>query len=191
MEWKRNQVVWSLWNLAVGLRQDRPWQMGEIPKAFTRKVYNLIEFGVGMTHDRRTGSGTDQLYITTDAVELAIGLDLMTLAWPQSEVAEFIDNNRAVIRNRVEQVNTSAKDRVLMWILPEPAGIPKLRGGDNFTPSLIYYEPQFTSNENEEKHQLGMIGVSMRDRVIIDVGSIKRNLAENLAVAPVVRRGRQ
>jgi hypothetical protein len=189
---KRAQIMWSIWNLTVGRKSDRHWRLDELPKVFVRRANNLLERGVGIEEADRAGQrGVDHDYSLVDATELALGLDLMTLAWPQSEVAEFIAKNRRLLRNRIDGIDTKANNRTLLWIFPSPEFSPVLAAYEQAKPSLFYYVPQITTSEAEEQRQLGLFSVAARNRVVIDIGAIKLCLEENLAVAPVVRRGRQ
>jgi hypothetical protein len=164
--------------------------MSDISKSFERRVMVLTEFGVGVEDDARVGKGIDQAYDLTDAVELALGLELMTFGWPQSEAAEFIRKNRRLLRNKIDSIDVASTTRTLVWILPQPYrdALQKDREG---TSSLSYYVPEFSYGEEEEASQLKKITTVFRGRLVFDLGSMKRLLTENLPQAPVIRRGRR
>ena len=141
---------------------------------FVRRANNLLERGVGIEEADRAGQrGVDNDYSLTDAVKLGLGLDLMTLAWPQSEIAEFLAKNKRLLRNRIEGIDTKANGMTLLWVVPAQKFSPVLTAYEQAKPSLFYHVPQVTTNEAEEQRQLGLFSVAARNRVVIDIGAIK------------------
>jgi hypothetical protein len=186
MSYKRSQLYKGVW----GSITQRPNRDGEFPPALGRRIDRLLDLGVGVPANN-VKSGIDRIYTLTDAVEIALALSLMTLAWSQSDVVPFIEKNRTLLRNRIEAIDATSNNRVLLWVFPQPVISPILADAQTFRPGLIGYVPRFSTNAQEEMEQLRIFDFGWRERAVIDIGQLKRSLAENLAITPVIRRGVQ
>jgi hypothetical protein len=185
--YRRGQIHAALW----GLVSQTPNRSGEIPPRLERRPARLLDKGVGVMPSIGAKSGLDRQYSLADGVEVAVALSLMNVAWSQADVSEFVSKNRTTLRNRIEQIDTKAGTRTLLWIFPQPAITPILASAETFRPSLVHYVPRFSSNHEEEAEQLKLFDFGWRERIVLNVSEIKRTLAENLAIAPIIRRGRQ
>jgi len=185
MPWKRGEVIWALWNLIAGERKP-VWVASDIPKAFSRRVTNLMDMGVGVEGAHRAGQrGVDHVYDIHDVIDLVIGSELMTFSWPQSEAAAFVRQNRKEIRLHIEgfRLRGDQDDRLRLWIRTRPY----TEKGDA---SLLYYPPEFTNRRAEEADNLRQIDALQRGRLVLELSETDKALRYFLPLAPVSRRGR-
>ena len=89
MLYQRAQVISALWSAFVvaGPFTVAVVPLKRVPKTFVRRVGNLLDKGVGITPEKRSGKkGIFQEYSVDDAIELGIGLSMLNVGLPQSEV---------------------------------------------------------------------------------------------------------
>ena len=199
MSFKRAHAVGAQWaSFSGSYLVPKP---GDAPSVFVRRVNKLIELGVGVPAERRTGKiGTDQEYEPADVLEIGVGLSLMNAGVPQREARDILVAYRNTIRPHLDRALAQAlppKETIILVL--KPRGFPqsqkirelrkdKLRS----VPAFPFYEPKVIWGSAVTWKQFAA-DLSGRERELILIGlhDLAAVVSQYLKDAPPVRRGRQ
>jgi hypothetical protein len=198
MSFRRAQVILSLWAAFAPKSWSPRMELKNVPKVFVRRVRNLLDRGVGITADRRSGQkGLFQNYEVEDAAELGIALSLQNAGMPQSEIVQFVLGFQDAIRAHLRKMPASsvgAKFSHFLVVTPHalsetlrPFGPqPNWTTGD-----LAFFEPKFAATEEDWRMLADKIGAPASACIIVEIGDLVSHLHHALPQSEPSKRGRK
>src|ERR1700722_2996437 len=162
MDFKRSQIIWALWHSFAPRILPRRG-LAEIPPVFARRVTKLIDLGVGLPTQGRVGQkGKDQFYEADAIFELGIGLDLLDLGLPQSEVASYLSAFGPQLRDKARSLPRQPKaDANPEFLIVRPQVIAETARSWELAPAfsgprIPFHPPEFVTGKRAKRNQFDM-----------------------------------
>ena len=191
--YQRAQLISALWSAFAisGPFTVAVVPLKRVPKKFVRRVGNLLDKGVGITPEKRSGQkGIFQEYGIDDAIELGIGLSMLNVGLPQSETVTYLTRFREELRRQIAALYgapspyflvvrpKALRDTARLYVpLPE-------RVSDR----MDFWEPSFVGDQDALAKE--MEGPTA-ELILIEIGRLARRLQQALPETRTSNRGRQ